>query len=608
MSESDFNITNRMRAGPGGPQSGAADARARWLRRRVDGLRCALLTWAVVAFAAHGAETGWHFKNPDGRAPASFRATGTNAMVVSAHGAASRIGMDVLKAGGNAADAAIAVSFALAVLRPQSTGIGGGGFMLWHPAPKGETIVLDFRERAPLRAHRDMYVRDGQVIPERSLVGHRAVAVPGLVAGMSYLHEDAGTRPWDELIAPALRLAREGFTVYPELARALQRGRSVLARNPAMKRVFFDRDRTLREGERLVQSDLARTLETIADRGRAGFYAGPVADAIVEDMERNQGLIGREDFRAYRVKIHRPLRGRYRGVDVVSMPPPSSGGTHLIQMLNVLSGFDLQAFGFKSPQASHLMIEAMRQAYADRAHFLGDPAYVDVPLNVLLSDEYAAAIRARIDKEQAGDSSRTTPGPPKGGESTTHFCIVDPTGNVVSSTQTVNYRFGAGVMAEGTGVVLNNEMDDFSIQPGVPNVYGLVGGEANAIAPGKTPLSSMSPTIVFREREPWLVLGSPGGSRIITTVLQTIMNRIDYKRNLFDAVAEGRLHHQWLPDKVFVERGLYPRATLDALSRMGHHIELQERGFGDVQAIEIGADGVLVGVSDPRGAGRPCGY
>jgi len=549
-------------------------------------------------------------RNPDGRPDSSFVAQGASAMVATAGDAATRIGVNVLRAGGSAVDAAVAVSFAISVERPQSTGIGGGGFMLVRDAASGTTTVYDFRESAPGRATPDMYLRNGGAVSELSLVGHRAVGVPGTVAGLIRVHEEHGTMPLRDLIAPAIRLASEGFSVYPELARRIEARKEALARNPAIRMVLFRDGTPLREGDLLIQSDLARTLSEVAERGRSGFYEGPVADAIVADMKKYGGILEREDLASYTVKIRRPVRGTYRGFEILSMPPPSSGGTHLVQMLKVLEGYDLRAMGLASVEATHLMIESMRRAYADRAEYMGDPGFVEVPVEALLSPRYAEESRAAIPLDRARSSTDLRPGlgPERESSSTTHLSIVDKDGNVVSSTQTINYSFGACVIAEGTGVILNDEMDDFSAQPGAPNVYGLVGGAANAIAPGKRPLSSMTPTIVLKDDRPVLVLGSPGGSRIITSVLQTIINVVDHELDLFRAVAHGRIHHQWLPDEVVVEKDAFPHDTVQGLRLLGHRVVDARGPIGEVQAIHVRPDGTLEGVSDPRRSGRSMGY
>lgn len=549
--------------------------------------------------------------NPDGRAADTFRAEGRRGMAATASPEASRAAIEVLRTGGNAVDAAVAASFVVSVMRPQSTGLGGGGFALVLDPDDAAPRAYDFRERAPGRAHRDMYLdARGQPDREASLIGHRAVAVPGLVAGLAELHRQHGSRPWATLLEPAIRLAGEGFQVYPELARRLIARTDKIARNPAMAAIFMPGGQAPAAGELLVQTDLAGTLRTIARTGASAFYTGPLSEAIIRDQEQQGGWITREDLSAYRVKMHPPIRGTYREYEVFSMPPPSSGGIHLVQMLNILEGFKVDERPFGSAASVHGMTEAMRRAYADRAHFLGDPAFVRVPTDWLTSKSYAAELRAGIQSAQATKSSDLSHGtaPPAESTSTTHLCVVDERGMVVSSTQTINYLFGACVVAAGTGIVLNDEMDDFSMLPGVPNVFGLVGGEANAIAPYKTPLSSMTPTIVRKDGRPVLALGSPGGSRIITSVLQTVVNMIDHQQPLYEAVASKRFHHQWLPDTLFVEAGALPDQTLAQLRTMGHVIEDKDTTIGEVQAVAIGPDGQLTGVSDPRRSGAPAGW
>ena len=398
--------------------------------------------------------------------------------------------------------------------------------------------------------------------------------------------------------------------VDPELARSLAARQAALASNPAARDIFFRGQRPLREGEMLVQKDLAATLKRIAEHGQDGFYHGPVAEAIAADMVRYQGLVTGQDLSQYRIVKREPVRGTYRGYEIVSMPPPSSGGAHLVQMLNVLEGYDLRGFGFGSGDGTHLMVEAMRQAYADRARFMGDPAFVDIPLARLTSKAYAEETRKGIRMDRARNSNEIRPGlaAPRESASTTHLSIVDRHGNAVSSTQTINYSFGACVVAAGTGVLLNDEMDDFAIAPGVPNVYGLVGGDANAVAPGKRPLSSMTPTLVLKEGKPLLVLGSPGGSRIITAVLQTLVNHVDFDLPLSQAVAAGRIHHQWLPDRVELEPVTLSEAVRLDLRRRGHSLSIPDSLPGEVQAVEVLPDGSRIGMSDPRHSGGPAGY
>lgn len=549
-----------------------------------------------------------------------FVATGHNGMVVTAGDQASEAGVEMLRRGGNAVDAAVAASFAISVIRPQSTGIGGGGFFLLYLAKTKETVAVDFRERAPLQASRDMFIRDGKAVPELSRNGPLAVAVPGLVAGLVEVQKKYGTMPLDEVVAPAIRLADEGFLIYPQLAGAITYRAKILGDSPATRIIYFRDDRPLREGERLVQKDLARTLREIAKEGKDAFYTGRVAKAIVSEMKAKGGLITQEDLDAYRVLYRTPLLSSFQGAQVHAMPPPSSGGVLIQQMLNVLSGFSLKEFGFHTPKAIHLLTEAMRLAFHDRARYLGDPDFGHVPITMLASEDYAASLRSKIDLTKATPSATIPTAKPGKTESTstTHVSIIDKEGNAVATTQTVNLYFGSGVMAPGTGVLLNDEMDDFSAQVNDPNAFGLLGeNEANAIAPRKTPLSSMSPTIVTRDGKVILVTGSPGGSRIISATLQVLLNVLAYNLSLPDAMFAPRIHHQWFPDDLLVEakQNSKPEGLVEALQQLGHKVTVvEDKGdgrtpFGNVQALHVDiSSGVITGVSDPRGEGRPRGF
>jgi gamma-glutamyltranspeptidase/glutathione hydrolase len=451
-----------------------------------------------------------------------------------------------------------------------------------------------------------MYLRDGKAVAELSRVGGLAVGVPGLVAGLVAVHEAHGSLPIETLMAPALRLARDGFPVYPELATRLASKKEVLASNPAMRAVFFSEGgETLRAGDILRQPDLAKTLAAIMEKGQAGFYEGSVAKAIIKGQRESGGGMTLRDLNDYKVKMRKPVRGTYRGYEVVSMPPPSSGGAHLVQMLNILQSANLRTYGVQTPASVHWLAESMRTAYTDRAAYMGDDDFVNVPLAWLTSEEYAKKIYRQIPQDRARKTSELSPGREALIESaeTTHISIVDADGNAVSSTQTINFGFGACIMAPGTGIILNNEMDDFSAQPGVTNLYGLVGGEANAIAAGKRPLSSMTPTFLMQDGKPALVLGAPGGSKIITAVLQTIVNVVDHDLPLYEAVALPRMHHQALPDVLQLESGYFPERTRRALHKMGHDVQEPEGFFGQVQAIQIKADGTRIGASDPRVSG-----
>jgi gamma-glutamyltranspeptidase/glutathione hydrolase len=527
-----------------------------------------------------------------------------NGMVASQEAEATRIGVEILEAGGNAADAAVAVGFALAVTLPRAGNLGGGGFMLIHDAGSGETVALDFREMAPAAAFRDMYLDDkGEVDQQRARFSHLSVGVPGTVAGLALALEKYGRMSLAQVLAPAIRLAEEGILVNRGLADSLEERRERLSRWPAGKAIFFKPDGSAyRAGERLVQADLARSLRLIAEQGPAAFYRGDIAEKIAAEMAANGGLITKQDLAAYKAVLRAPVTGRYRGYEIASMPPPSSGGVHLVQILNILEGFPLGELGHNGAQTIHVMAEAMKLAYADRSQHLGDPDFWKVPVKGLTSKSYAEALRRRIDPKRAAPAAEIAPGDPLPYESneTTHFSVMDRAGNVVSATYTINFSYGTGIVAAGTGILLNNEMDDFSAKPGVPNAYGLIGGAANAVEPAKRPLSSMTPTIVFKDGRPLLATGSPGGSRIITTVLQVILNVVDHGMNVAAASAAPRVHHQWLPDELRVERGLSPD-TLAALEALGHKVAVKN-AMGSTQSILRGTVG-LTGASDPRRPG-----
>jgi len=502
---------------------------------------------------------------------------------------------------------------ALAVVQPYAGNLGGGGFMLIRHAERDtETATetaLDFRETAPAGAHRDMYLdADGEVVRGRSLFTHHAIGVPGTVAGLTEALRAHGTLPLQTVMAPAIALAEDGFTVSRVLAEMLAHNRDMLGHWPATRAIFFRDGAPLAEGDTLTQRDLAETLRTIARDGAQGFYAGAVAERIVAEIAAHGGPMTLADLAAYRAVLRVPVVGHYRGFRVTAMPPPSSGGVHVVQMLNLLERYPMSDYGAGSAQALHLMAEAMKLAYADRARWLGDPDFVNVPVAGLTSRAYADALAARIDPARARPSADIRPGQPLPYEShdTTHYSVVDAHGNVASVTYTLNLNFGSGIVATGTGVLLNNEMDDFSARPGVPNAFGLIGGEANAIAPGKRPLSSMTPVIVYRDGQPWLVTGSPGGARIISTVLQAIVNAVDFGLNPMESAAMPRIHHQWLPDVLQAEKGFSPD-TLRRLADMGHTVR-STGVMGRTQTIQIDArlDGEgqaqtrLYGASDPR--------
>ena len=530
-------------------------------------------------------------------------ATGREAMVVTAHPLASRAGLDVLRVGGNACDAAVAAAFALAVVEPYASGLGGGGLLLVHAAADGRVRALDCRETAPAAARRDMFVRGGAADPELSQTGGLAVAVPGLVRGLAELHRSGGRLPWVDLLQPAIALARDGFALDAELRARIEQEASRL--DPAGQAIFRPGGVTPAVGSPLIQADLARTLAAIADGGAEAFYTGPLAAAIAAGARAAGGVLTAADLAACRPLWREPVRGAYRGVEVWSMPPPSSGGVALVEMLNVLSGCDLAAAGWGAAEAWRCLAGAMRLAFADRARWLGDPDFFPVPVARLTSPGYADSQRACLD---AALPAPAADGAPIESPHTTHLSVIDGAGNAVAATLTINLSFGSGVIAPGTGVILNDEMDDFSALPGTPNYFGLVGGEANAIAPGKRPLSSMTPTIVLRDGQPWLVLGSPGGSRIITAVLQVLVNVVDFGLDLETAVRAPRIHQQWSPP----ETGCEPLAVAPevAANLRAHGLALVPRAaVGNVQAIMVDPrTGVRTGVSDPRGMGEPAGY
>jgi gamma-glutamyltranspeptidase/glutathione hydrolase len=527
-----------------------------------------------------------------------------NGMVATQEAVASRVGVDILRRGGNAVDAAVAVAFALAVTLPRAGNLGGGGFMLVHDAAGGSTHAIDYRETAPAASHRDMFLDDeGEVDRARARFSHASAGVPGTVAGLALALRRFGTLPLANVMAPAIELAREGIRVTPDLAQSLAARIERLSRDADTARVFFDADEEpLAAGDLLVQADLATSLQSIASSGEDAFYRGDIAHRIEEEMRREGGLITREDLASYRAVVRAPVIGQYRGYTIASMPPPSSGGVHLIQILNLLQPFPIGFLGHNSADTIHLMAEAMKLAYADRSKHLGDSDFWPVPVAGLVSPAYADALRTGIRMDLARPSHDIAPGSPPGYESsdTTHFSIMDRHGNAVSNTYTINFSYGSGLMVAGTGILLNNEMDDFSAKPGVANAYGLLGGEANRIEPRKRPLSSMTPTLVLKDGKAILATGSPGGSRIITTTAQVIMNVVDHGMNIAEAVHAPRVHHQWLPDVLRIEEGL-SLDTVDLLRARGHAPLLKSTmgSANSVMRIEQG----FTGVADPRRAG-----
>ncbi len=525
-----------------------------------------------------------------------------NGMVVTSHILATEVALEVLKKGGNAVDAAVTAGFALAVTQPRSGNIGGGGFMLVSSEKKKEVVAIDYREKAPAGATRDMYLdADGNADQNLSRFSHLSAGVPGTVAGLALAVEKYGSITLAEALTPAIELAEKGFVVTPRFSKGVKSKQKRLFRFEAGKKKFLKADGSFYEpGDIYIQADLADVLKRIAKDGVKGFYEGRTAELIVAEMKKGKGLITLEDLKNYQPKIRKPISGAYRGYDIHSMSPPSSGGAHIIQILNILEKYPIGILGCNSAKTIHLMAEAMKRAYADRSKHLGDSDFVAVPLDGLTSKKYAASLRAEIDPHFASISKNIAPGNPTGFESdeTTHFSIVDKYGNAVANTYTINFSYGSGIVVEGAGFLLNNEMDDFSAKPGVPNAYGLIGGEANKIEPRKRMLSSMSPTIVMKNGKNFLVAGSPGGSRIITTTLQVIMNVIDHNLNVQAAVNAPRVHHQWLPDEIRIEQGI-SLDTIRLLEAMGHTVK-EKSSMGAIQSIMIAEDGVMYGGADPR--------
>lgn len=530
-------------------------------------------------------------------------------MVASEQELATQIGVDILKQGGNAVDAAVAVGFALAVVLPNAGNIGGGGFMVLHDAKSGENFTVDFREMAPIKATRDMYLDEkGNVVDGKSLYTHFAVGVPGTVAGMEYALKKWGSLPLEKILEPSIKLAEEGFVVSGTLASTLKEETETLGKWESSKKIFFKDGRPLIAGERLVQTDLANSLRQIAKEGSKAFYEGDIAKKIVAEMEKHNGLITLDDMKGYQAVERKPITGEYRGYKIVTMPLPSSGGIHLVQILNMLENYPLNEFGSNSAKTIHHLAETMKLAYADRSEYLGDPDFVKVPAKGLTSKEYAKSLIQGIDEEKARPASDIKPGQPQSYESdqTTHYSVMDKEGNAVAVTYTLNLNFGSGIVAEGTGILLNNEMDDFSAKPGVANAFGLIGGDVNAVEGKKRPLSSMTPTLVLKEDKPWLVTGSLGGARIITTVLQSILNTVDHGMNPAEAIVTPRVHHQWLPDELRIEEGISPD-TLKLLEQKGHKINVKAP-MGRIQIIQAREDG-FYGYSDPRNPdGRTIGF
>ena len=526
---------------------------------------------------------------------------GTGGMVVSQRKVASEVGAEILRQGGNAIDAAVATALTLAVVLPRAGNLGGGGFMLIYSNELQKTIAIDYREMAPAKASRDMFLDNkGNYDRKKAQFSLLSAGVPGTVAGLYYALEKYGTLSWDEVLDPAINLAENGFKVPHDLSSVLTNYKNRLTANQATAEAYYKKNKVpYKVGEVMKLPDLAWSLKELKQYGPSAVYQGEIAKKIVAEMERNGGLITLKDLGNYKVKERVPIKGTYKGYEIVSMPPSSSGGVHLIQMLNMLEPFSLNEMGFGSAETIHLLSEVMKRAYSDRSKYLGDTDFVEVPLKGLTSKTYAKNLLKEISLSKVTSSKDISYGNPLPYESpdTTHFSVMDDRGNVVSNTYTLNFSYGSGIVIPGTGILMNNEMDDFSSKKGVPNAYGLVGFEANEIQGRKRPLSSMTPTIVLKDGKPYLVLGSPGGSRIITTVLQVVLNVLEHKMNIKKAVISPRIHHQWLPDVLLVEEG-FSSDTLSLLKAKGHTIR-PSRTMGSVQAIVSSGD-YFYGAADPR--------
>ena len=587
----------------------------RKMRRYLSAWVCIALLWGAAAVPVAVSRAPRRMAAPTAQAASRPPVRGKSGMVASVSEIASQVGVDVLKRGGNAIDAAVAVGLALAVVWPSAGNLGGGGFMVIRLAD-GRATAIDYREMGPAAAHRNVYLdAKGEYIKESSTYGHRAAGVPGTVAGLSYALDKYGTMKWAAVAEPARRLAANGFPVWYQLERSLKGGREGLSRYPETKRIFLRNGKPYEAGEIFRQPELAAVFARMIRQGPREFYEGRTAQLIEASMRRaargGAPWMTVEDLKNYKPVEREPLRTTYRGHEVITMPPPSSGGVAMIEMLNILERYDLKSFGPSSSQHSHLLVEAMRRAFADRAEYLGDPDFVKVPVAGLTSRKYADGLAATIDLNRASTSQAVQHGDPLPYESeeTTHFTVVDRFGNVVSNTYTLNDSYGNKITVEGAGFLLNNEMDDFAPKPGAPNFYGLIQGEANAVAARKRPLSSMTPTIVLRNGQLWFAVGSPGGPTIINTVTQVLVNIIDHGMNIQQAIEWPRIHHQWMPDAITYEPYGLSNDVMKRLVEMGHKLTERPRYMGDAEGIMIEeGTSVRLGGSDPRLDGRSVGY
>lgn len=542
-----------------------------------------------------------------GHTRSQHEAKSKGVMITSQGTVSSQAGLEMFRQGGNIIDAAVAVSFAISVERPQSTGIGGGGFLIFYEKKTGKSFVWDFREVAPLKGHSKMFLKaDGTPDPEKSIYGPFAVAVPGLVRGLWEVHKRWGKLPWSNTVQPAIRLAEEGLPVYPHLVDAIKEESPRLKADPDAAKIFFMPDGSIPPvGHILKQTDLGKTLRIIAKQGTRGFYEGSVAKNIVHTVRSNGGIMTAQDLAGYRAKERAAIEGSYNGFKIISMPPPSSGGTHVVQILNLLEQQNLAQWGAQHPETIHRIATAMQISFADRAKYMGDPDFSPIPSKELSSKSYAQAMQKYFGPKARASKDFPLPAIPDDKPETTHFTLADSEENIVVSTQTINGWFGSGLVARGTGIVLNNEMDDFAQAVGASNLFGAIGGDKNLVAPKKRPLSSMSPTLVLKDGKPFLALGTPSGTRIISCVAQTMLNVLEFRLPLYDAVAATRVHHQWMPEEIRIEKPFLPNAAFKDLEARGHKVKRQALGC-QIQAIQRVGD-AWVGVSDPRGEGLAIG-